>query len=255
MKVPLPESFLAVPLTHRGLHGLDEGCVENGMSSFKAAISKGYGIELDVQMSKDGQAMVFHDYELDRLTNATGPIADRTAKELGEITLKNSGDTISTLAEVLGCVAGRVPVLVEVKDQDGSFGPNVGRLEQGVAAAIENYAGLIAVMSFNPHSVAEIRDCLPHVPRGLTSYTFEDRWDDLDPNAASSLVGIQDYDRVEASFISHDVGDLDRARVSELKSQGARILCWTVRGPIEEAAAREVAENITFEGYLAPLSP
>ena len=255
MKVPLPESFLEVPLTHRGLHGLDEGCVENGMSSFKAAISKGYGIELDVQMSKDGQAMVVHDYDLDRLTNETGPIADKTAEELGEITLKNSSDTISTLAEVLGFVDGRVPVLVEVKDQDGSFGPNVGRLEQGVATAIENYEGPIAVMSFNPHSVAAMRESLPNVPRGLTSYSFEDRWDELDPDAASSLVEIHDYDRLEASFISHDVSDLGRARVSELKSQGARILCWTVRGPIEEAAARKVAENITFEGYLAPLSP
>lgn len=251
----LPECFVEIPLAHRGLHGLKVGCVENGMSSFAEAISKGYGIELDVQLSKDGHAMVFHDYELDRLTHRSGLVVERSASELATTALRDSADVVPTLNEVLAFVAGRVPVLVEVKDQDGAFGSGVGPLEHAVSNAVEDYDGPVAVMSFNPHSVEVMRARMPNTPRGLTTYAVEDRLSDLEPQLLESLIGIRDYDRLEASFISHDNGDLDRPRVSELKSQGARILCWTVRTPSEETAARKVAENITFEGYLAPLSP
>jgi glycerophosphoryl diester phosphodiesterase len=118
-RVPLPDSFLRLPLCHRGYHDLSRGIVENSLSAFSAAIDAGYGIELDIQLSADGQAVVFHDDTLDRVAEATGLVIDRTAAELGTIRLKHSRDTIPTFAETLALVAGRAPLLVELKDQSG----------------------------------------------------------------------------------------------------------------------------------------
>ena len=126
MMVALPQSFVRLPLAHRGLHDRSAGRIENAMASFLAAVEAGYGIELDLQLSSDGQAMAFHDYGLDRLTHETGLVRDRTAKELSTITLKDTQDKIPTFAEVLDAVEGRVPLLIEVKDQDGAYGTAVG---------------------------------------------------------------------------------------------------------------------------------
>ncbi|MBT8415635.1 MAG: phosphodiesterase [Boseongicola sp.] len=250
MRVSLPRAFVEMPLAHRGLHDVAEGRIENAMASFHAAIAAGYGIELDIQLSADGQAMSFHDDTLDRLTDEVGPVRARTAHELGEIRLKGSNDTVPTFREVLDAVAGRVPLLVEIKDQDGAFGPGVGPLEQAVALDLRDYAGDCAVMSFNPYSVQVMQTLLPGVPRGITTEGFEPLPEGVTQEAGRALRKIDAYDRVGASFISHDRTDLDRPRVAELKAAGARVLCWTVRSPQEEAEARKIAENITFEGYL-----
>ena len=250
MMVALPQSFVRLPLAHRGLHDRSAGRIENAMASFLAAAEAGYGIELDLQLSSDGQAMAFHDYGLDRLTHETGLVRDRTAKELSTITLKDTQDKIPTFAEVLDAVEGRVPLLIEVKDQDGAYGTAVGELEAAAARDLKGYLGECAVMSFNPHSVAVMQTLMPEIPRGLTTDDFSDVENVLATDAFSRLRRIEDFERVGASFISHDKADLYWPRVSELKAAGARVLCWTVRSPAEEAAALSVAENITFEGYL-----
>ncbi|MBT8460844.1 MAG: phosphodiesterase [Boseongicola sp.] len=251
MRIDLPQSFIDLPLAHRGLHDVTQGRIENAMASFHAAVAAGFGIELDIQLSTDGQAMSFHDDTLDRLTTEVGPVCERTATELGDIQLNGSKDSIPTFRAVLEAVAGRVPVLVEIKDQDGAFGAaGVGPLEEAVARDLRAYAGDCAVMSFNPFCVEAMQALLPHVPRGLTSDAFDPLPEGVSAEAAKSLRGIEAYDRVGASFISHDREDLDRSRVAELKALGARVLCWTVRSAEEEAEARKVAENITFEGYL-----
>jgi len=250
MKVALPSSLVDLPLAHRGLHDAAHGRIENAMSSFRAAIDAGYGIEVDIQASADGQAMSFHDYKLDRLTGEAGLARERTAAELGQIRLNGSDDVIPTFREVLEVVAGQVPILVEIKDQDGAFGERVGALEQAVARDLSNYRGDCAVMSFNPFSVAAMQKLLPEVPRGITTRRFEPVPKGVTAEAAASMRAIEAYDRVGASFISHDARDLDRPRVAELKAAGARILCWIVRSAEEEAKARRVADNVTFEGYL-----
>ena len=145
-----------------------------------------------------------------------------------------------------------MPLLIEIKDQDGALGPDVGPLEEAVARAIAGYDGPVAVMSFNPHSVAAMARLAPDVPRGLTTCGLRPKG--LAAPAAGGrdrLREIPDYDRDGASFISHEAADLDRPRVAELKDAGAAILCWTIRSPEAEAAARRIADNITFEGYAA----
>lgn len=253
---PLPPSFLRLPLAHRGLHDRAKGVIENSRAAFEAAIAAGYGIELDVQRSSDGEAMVFHDHEMPRLTERPGLIHDYDAATLGTIALRDARDreTIPTFAQVLELVAGRVPLLVEIKDQDGALGPDVGPLEARVAALLAAYAGPVAVMSFNPHSVAAIGRGLPSCARGLTSCDYDDPDLSVPDYRRAELAGhLANLAITGEAFISHDRQDLGNPLVTNLKSQGLPILTWTIRSPEQEAEARKVADNITFEGYAAAL--
>lgn len=252
--VPLPEAFLRTPLAHRAYHALAEGRPENSRAAVRAAVAAGYGIEIDLQLSSDGVAMVFHDEKLHRLTLHTGWVRERTAAELGTLLLRDGDEGIPTLSEILGIVAGRVPVLIEIKDQRAAASTDIGALEAAAARALDGYEGPVAVMSFNPESVAAFGALCPGLPRGITTCDYDpEEWDYLAPEDCDRLRTIPDYDRVGASFISHQHTDLDRGRVAELKAAGARVLCWTIRSPEAEAAARRIADNITFEDYAAAL--
>lgn len=248
----LHPDFLARPIAHRALHDVNAGRPENSRAAIEAAIRAGYGIEIDIQRSSDGVAMVFHDYTLDRLADATGPIATRTAAELGQLRLKGNDEGIPTLSEVLELVDGQVPLLIEVKDQDGQMGPNVGPLETAIAADLAGYGGPVALMSFNPNSVAALAELLPETARGLTTSSWRaEHWPHIPARVLDALRPLEDYDRVGACFVSHEHTDLRSDRITALKQKGARVLCWTIKSPEEEAVARDIAENVTFEGYLA----
>ena len=248
----LPSVFTARPITHRGLHDINAGRAENSRKAFAAAMAHGYGIEMDIQISSDGVPMVFHDYDLGRLTDETGAVAQRSAAALGRISLRHDGDGIPTLAEVLDQVAGAVPLLIELKDQDGGLGTDIGPLSAAVAGVLRGYEGPAAVMSFNPHMVADLATHLPNVPRGITSGAYRaENWPTIRAEVRDRLREIPDYDRTGSCFVSYRDTHLDHPRIAELKAQGATILCWTVRSKEAETAARRYADNITFEGYLA----
>ncbi|MBR9843938.1 MAG: phosphodiesterase [Rhodobacteraceae bacterium] len=250
----LPPAFLSAPLAHRALHDLGKGRPENSRAAINAAIAAGYGIEIDLQPSAEGRAMVFHDYALKRLTGQPGTISTTPANTLGGIPLLGGDEGIPTFSEILDLVAGRVPLLVEIKDQDGVLGPNIGPLEEAAARDVAGYDGPLAFMSFNPHSVAALADLAPHIARGLVTDSYNDTdWSLVPAARRDELRTIPDFDRTGASFISHRAADLSRPRVAEIKATGAPILCWTVRSPEEEATARAVADNVTFEGYLSPI--
>ena len=249
-RVPLPPLFRATPLAHRGLHDAATGVPENSLSAFRAAIAGGYGIELDVQRSADSVAIVFHDDDMDRLTSATGPFRTFSAAALGRTVLRGGTDTIPTLKEVLALVAGRVPLLVEIKENWNTMEITDGILERGVADALVGYAGPVAVMAFNPHCIAHMARLAPDLPRGLTTEAYDPVLNAPIPaDVCAYLREIPDYDRTQSSFISHQVSDLARPRVAALKAQGAAILCWTIRSPEQAAQALTIAHNITFEGY------
>ncbi|MEM6577967.1 MAG: glycerophosphodiester phosphodiesterase family protein [Pseudomonadota bacterium] len=250
----LPKAFLRIPLAHRALHDVARGRPENSCAAIIAAMDRGYGIEIDLQPSLDGAAMVFHDYDLERLTHQKGEIRQQEATALSETLLKGSDEGIPGLSDVFDLVAGKVPVLLELKDQQGQMGPTDGRLEEATARCVEGYEGPLAVMSFNPHMVARLSEILPEVPRGLVTGGFRAQdWPELDEDVRARLRGIPDYDRVGACFISHHVKDLSSPRVAELRDRGAAVLCWTVRSPEEASHARPIAANITFEGFLPPV--
>jgi glycerophosphoryl diester phosphodiesterase len=248
---PLPPVFLKGHVAHRALHDAAAGRPENSRAAIRAAVALGVAVEIDVQPSADGVAMAFHDDRLERLTGAPGRIADLTAEALGATRLIGGAEGVPTLAEALAEAGGRVPVLIEVKDRSGEMGPAVGPLEDAVLAALAGYAGPVAVMSFNPHSVAYLAVRAPDLPRGLVTDAFEARdWPTLPEAVRRRLAAIPDLGRTGAGFVSHGVEALGMSRLAEVKAAGLPVLCWTVRSPAQEAEARRIADAVTFEGYL-----
>lgn len=247
----LDPRFLSRPLAHRGLHNIADARPENSVAAFQAAIDAGYGIELDLQSTKDGQAVVFHDYDLQRLMGRTGAVQQKTLTQMQEIPLLGGEKGAPSLETVLELVDGQVPLLIEIKDQDLRLGPNVGPLEQATTDALENYQGPVAVMSFNPHSVAHMQRIAPQVARGLVTCDFmRDDWPLVPAQRRDDLVNIPDFEATKSCFISHQWDDLSAPAVRKIKESGHPILCWTIRSAEDEAQARKVADNVTFEGYL-----
>lgn len=248
----LPTSFLARPIAHRGLHDAADGRAENSLAALSAAIAAGYGIEIDVQLSSDGEAMVFHDCHLNRLTAETGAVALHSAQALSKIILSGGQDTIPSLEQTLSLIAGRVPLLIEIKDQDGNMGSNVGALEAIVAKRLKPYQGDVAVMSFNPNAMEAFSTLQPKIPVGLVTDRFAIAdWPDLSASIRDHLSKISDFERIGACFISHNHTQLGDPIVAKLKAQGVPILCWTVQSQADEAKTRTIANNITFDSYLA----
>ena len=224
----LHPDFLTRPLAHRGLHG--PGVPENSMAAFRAAVAQGYGIELDVQPAADGTPLVFHDDDLRRMTGRDGAIATLPPAGAAATRLLDTNETIPFLAAVLDMVAGRAPVLVEIKDQAGDLGPDMGELPLAVAEVVAGYAGPVAVMSFNPQAAAMVAQAAPGVAVGLTSCAFAaDDWPDVPPATRERLARLEDFDRVGASFVSHDHTDLSNPAVAALAGRGVPVLCWTIR--------------------------
>lgn len=250
--VHLPEGFLNRPIAHRGLHS--PGVPENSLAAAEAAIAAGYAIELDIQGAAGGAAMVFHDYDLTRLVGDEGYVADMTPEDLAVFRLRDSDEAIPTLPVYLRKIAGRAPLLIEIKDQDGRLGRNIGDLHHRVVKALEGYAGPVAVMSFNPYVITALHKIAPTIAVGLITCDFNAKdWPMLDDEARHRMADIDAFATSGASFISHERTDLRNPRVDALRAQGVRVLCWTVRSPAEETAARAYADNITFENYAAPV--
>ena len=244
----LHPDFLTRPIAHRGLHG--PGAPENSAAAFQAAIAGGHAIELDVQPAADGTPLVFHDETLERMTGVPGPVSGLSAAQAARLRLAGTQEGIPALADVLELVAGRVPLLIEIKDQDGALGPQMGDLPRAVAGLLEGYGGAVAVMSFNPHAAAMLARAAPAIPVGLTSCAFaQDDWPDVAPQRRARLARLADFDGAGACFVSHHHLDLDNPALAALRARGVPVLCWTIRSAEEERAARRGAANITYEGY------
>lgn len=152
-------SKLLCDYAHRGLHG--NGVPENSLLAFSLACQNGYGIELDVQLSSDGEVMVFHDYTLVRMTGCNGKLSDAPAKKLQALSLSGTDQTIPTLREVLTLVRGRVPLLVELKGENLNTA-----LCQKVAELLSSYNGDYCIESFNPLLIKTIKKYLPDAYTG-----------------------------------------------------------------------------------------
>lgn len=151
------------PYAHRGLWGGE--LPENSLGAFRAAAEAGFAIELDIQLSRDGEVMVFHDYTLDRVCGRAGKISELSAAELGNIPLNGiENEHIPTLREVLDTVAGRVPLLIELKGENGNTA-----LVPAALAVLAGYGGAWCMESFNPLLLRAVKKQAPHVMRGLLS--------------------------------------------------------------------------------------
>jgi glycerophosphoryl diester phosphodiesterase len=224
----------ALPFAHRGLHG--PGRLENSRAAFEAAIAAGHGIELDVQASREGYALVIHDYRLERLTEGFGEICGMAAAELQRIRLKDSPETIPTLREVLELIGGRVPLLIEVK----SPGRRVDALSGDVAGALYDYKGPVAVMSFNPEVGRWFARYMPEVLRGLVVTEAGRKWRGLLTRRLALW-------RSRANFLAYDIRDLPSRFAARQRTKGLPVLTWTCRAEADRARAALHADQVIYE--------
>jgi glycerophosphoryl diester phosphodiesterase len=223
------QSLIAKPFAHRGLHGA--GRIENSRAAFEAAIEAGHGIELDVQASGDGRAMVFHDSRLDRLAGLPGSVCGLVAAELELIRLKDSIETIPSLAEILELIAGSAPLLIELKAPKR----DVRLLCWAVAADLAGYVGPVAVMSFNPRVGHWFARHHPDVLRGLVvTENGRPRRGRLKRRLARWWSN--------PDFLAYDIRDLPSA-----SARGLPVLTWTVRSADDRARAARHAGQIIYE--------
>jgi glycerophosphoryl diester phosphodiesterase len=241
------DMLFAPPIAHRGLWTKD-GPPENSLSAFEAACEAGYGIELDVQLSSDGEAMVFHDGKLERLTGREGRIADYTAAALGQIPLAGSEDTIPTLVDTLALVGHRAMVHIELKTPYGEVGP----LEQRVYEILIDHNGPVAVIGFNPYSHAWFADRHPDILRGLDSHSYAAADSGrLAPEQRKSFQRLEHVAIARPHFLALGLDMLPNVRADEMRKQGMPIVAWTVRQPEEWNKISGHCDNLIFEGYAA----
>ena len=228
--------LISVPFAHRGLHG--DGRIENSRAAFTAAIAKGHGIELDVQVGgKEGQAFVFHDATLDRLTDRSGSIDALDWESLLAVRLGGSDETIPALPEILALIGGRAPLLIEVKTR----GHAVRRLCRSVAGALVGYEGPVAIMSFNPEVGHWFAHHAPDILRGLV-VTEENK-----KGPRGQVERTLALWRSRADFLAYDIRDLPSAFAARGRARGVPVLTWTVRSEQDRATAAAHTDQIIYE--------
>lgn len=241
-----PPWLTARPVAHRGYHDRAAGRIENTLPAAEAAIARGFAIECDLQLTGDDVPIVFHDDTLDRLTEATGPVAARTLAEIKVIPLRGADARIPTLEELLAVIGGQVPLFAEFKSAfDGKR-----RLEQVAAPVLSAYSGPLAVMSFDPDSVLALKKLAPNLPRGMVADSFSDEeWRPIPPLRRLALRHLAAAPLIAPSFIAYGVHDLPADAPLLLRHLGTPLLTWTVRTDADRATARRYADQIIFEGF------
>jgi glycerophosphoryl diester phosphodiesterase len=236
------------PIAHRGLHDKAKGIIENTASAAKAAIAGNYAIECDVQLTADGEAVVFHDFALDRLTSGKGPVAAMTAAALAALAMRDTGDRIMALRDWLSLIASRSVAVIEIKsDFSGDM-----RLARRVAEVVKGYDGPLALKSFDARIVKELREIAPEVPRGIVAMNDYDHHEyvKLTPAQKHALANLLHFSQTKPDFLSWRVGDLPVAAPFLCRTQlGLPVIAWTVRTQDERAIAGTHADQMVFEGF------
>jgi glycerophosphoryl diester phosphodiesterase len=240
--------LIARPVAHRGLHDAQKGVIENTPLAFAAAIAGGYGIECDLQVSADGEAMVHHDDVLGRLTAGDGRLDALTAAELKRVPFKATGDRMITLTELCELVAGRSTLVIELKSR---FRGDLGVVGHA-AKVLAGYRGPVALMSFDPAQIAAVREITPQLPRGLVAespHVLRSGGQAFDAarNAAAFLVQAL---HARPQFIAYSVSDLPATLTTVTRrGLGLPLLTWTVRTADQRRIAERYADQMIFEGF------
>ena len=238
----------ARPIAHRGLHDAAAGVIENTPSAFAAAIAGRYGIECDLQISADGEAMVHHDDALGRLTEGAGRLAAMNAAALKAVRFKATSDHMLTLGELCELVTGRAALVLELKSRfDGNT-----RLAARTACVLADYAGPVAVMSFDPDMIAAVRAAAPRVPRGIVAerHYAHHEWEGLPRTRKFVMAHLLHFARTRPQFVAYAVRDLPApAPFVARRVFGLPLLTWTVRGEEDRRRAQRYADQMIFEGW------
>jgi len=233
----------ASPVAHRGFHDNDSDYPENSLAAFERAVKNGYSIELDVRLLKDSEVVVFHDKSLERMTKHEGLIKDYDSDRIRSLKLLESQQTIPLLSDVLGAVGGRVPLIIEVKNEDHRVGP----LEKALWQRLSSYEGTYAVISFNPFALKWFRVNAPKVIRGQISSDF--RGEKLPFYTKFLLRNLFLNSVSRPDLILYDIRCLPYWAASRARSKGFPLLGWTVRSREEHTRALRFCDNVIFEGY------
>lgn len=247
MSANAPAWLTNCPIAHRGLHNQEAGVIENTLGAAEAAIARGFGVECDLRLSRDGEAVVFHDSTLDRLTLASGALEEHSVAELRALRLEASSERIPTLADLLDRLAGRVPLICEIKSRfDGDQ-----RLADRVAALTTDYAGPLALKSFDPAVIAHLRARGLALPLGMVAQASYEggHWRELDSAQRQTCAAFLHYPGTRPDFLSWNVDDLPHPTPALLRALAATpVMVWTVRTAEQRRRARLWADQIVFEG-------
>lgn len=241
------EKLTGPAIAHRGLWS-PEGAPENSLAAFQAACAAGYSIELDVQLSADGEAMVFHDERLERMTGQEGRVRDHTRDELSKLRLRGTEETIPTLAEALVEIGHRAMAHIELKTAFGEVGP----LEARVSEVLIDHNGPVSILAFNPYSHAWFAQHHPQILRGLNSH----RWNGEDaqrlaPEQRRAFAALEHVELARPHYLSLGLDALPHPKAAKLRAGGMPVIGWTVRDEASRTKASEHCDNLIFEGFLA----
>jgi glycerophosphoryl diester phosphodiesterase len=235
-------------VAHRGLHDAANGVIENTATAIAAAIAAGYAIEVDLQISADGEAMVFHDAELERLTEGSGRLDAITSRALQSVPFRGTADRMMTLDQLCRLVAGRAAMLVELKSRfDGDR-----RLPARTVEVLTSYAGPVAVMSFDPAQLVALRNLAPGLPRGIVACRWRPHpeWDAMSPWEKRTMGHLLPALRAWPHFVAYGVQDLPAlAPLFARYLLGLPLLAWVARTESDTETARRWASQMIFEGF------
>ena len=243
-----PEWLTARPVAHRGLHDKARGIVENMPGAAQAAMSADFGIECDIQLTADGEAMVHHDDALGRLTEGSGALLGMTAAELKAVRFKDTSERMMSLGDLCALVNGRVPIVIEVKSHFDGDRKLVARMAQILGA----YTGPVAGMSFDPDQVVALREAMPGLPRGIVAeraYSEAD-WPEATPEQRRGMLQLRHAPRTRPHFVAYGVNDLSAPAPWIARHVfGLPLLTWTVRTSEQRERAGRYADQMIFEGF------
>lgn len=240
------EKYMQVKFAHRGLHG--DGRAENSLSAFRAAKEAGFGIELDVRLSGDGELVVFHDPTLKRVCGVDARVIDFTAAELSGMSLSGTSDGVPTLKEVLELIDGAVPLLIEIKMEGEEHG-----VPEALAEVISDYHGEYIVESFNPLALRTFKKIMPEVPRGILSTLFTEQEKYRGKLTYFLLENMLLNFLAKPDFIAYEKNGHTSSPLRLIRKKWSTpLFAWTVRSADEEAKTiHDGFDTVIFEGYLA----
>jgi glycerophosphoryl diester phosphodiesterase len=237
--------LVARPIAHRGFHN-GKTIIENTESAFESAIDADYAIECDLQLSADGGAIVFHDDEVDRLTETKGHVKSFTIKQLKSIKFKSTSDRMQTLDELLEQVDELSTLIIELKSHwDGNMA-----LVKRAVDVVESYDGPVALMSFDPTMIACARELAPNIVRGITAdRTVDPYYNALPVSKRVSMRNFGHLAQTQPHFVSYYWRDLPFEPMTEIRNAGHPVITWTLRSQQEAVKAMRYCDQVTFEGY------
>ncbi len=231
---------------HRGLHNNESEAPENSLKAFGLAVEKGYGIELDVQLTKDQVPIVLHDYNLKRACHAEVEVSKLTYEELKEYTLFGSQERIPTLKEVLALVDGKVPLIIELK-----LPWNADPLCSAVSKILGSYHGFYVIESFNPFGLMWYRKHHPEIIRGQLSTDFIKEKIDGDPIQYFMLKHLLFNFLTKPDFIAyHHVYKRALSFTICRKLFRTKSVAWTIQSEEQLDSSKEYYELIIFDSFV-----